>query len=149
MTTNLKVLLSAAGAAALGVALFVFFPANSDLRDPGNARFAQDDSRDPHSSRFAQGSGLYGDPDERDPANARFAQDDARDPHTTRFAHAKVDVRDPVSPQGNYWDRHTTRFTYTNSDARDPANAGLAQDDNRDLHLSRFVVGVVVERTPG
>ena len=51
-----------------------------------------------------------------------FAQDDARDPHTTRFAHA-------------------------NPDARDPANARFAQDGNRDLHNSRFVVGVVLVRS--
>jgi hypothetical protein len=149
MTTNLKVLRSAAGAAVMGVALFVFVPANPDLRDLSDARFTQDDSRDPHSSRFAQGSGQYGDPDERDPANSRFAQDDARDPHTTRFAHAKLDGRDRAFAQGGNRDPHTTRFTFTASDARDPANARLAQDDNRDPHLSRFVVGVVVERTPG
>ena len=105
MTTNLKALMSAAGAVVMGLALFLFVPANPDLRGLSDARFTQDDSRDPHSSRFAQAN-----PDTRDTEKARFAQDDVRDPHTTRFAYARVDVRDPASAQGDNWDPHNSRF---------------------------------------
>ena len=67
MTSSLKVLMSAIAGAAIAIALFVSVPANSDSRDPANARFAQDDLREPHNSRFAQAN-----QDVREPTNAKL-----------------------------------------------------------------------------
>ena len=125
----------------MAVALFVSVPANPDLRDLSNARFAQDDSRDPHTAASRRPTQIPATP--KRPGSLR----------TTRVIRTLPASRMPEWTYpvctGRQRDPHTTRFTYTNSDARDPANARFAQDDNRDPHNSRFVVGVVVERTPG
>ena len=73
MKSTLKLSLAAAAGSAIAFVLFVSVPVNPDLRDPANARFAQDESRAPDNGRFAQGSGLYGDPDKRDQHHQRLA----------------------------------------------------------------------------
>ena len=90
MKSTLKLSLAAAAGSAIAFVLFVSVPVNPDLRDPANARFAQDESRAPDNGRFAQAN-----PDARDPANARFVQVYSRDPHNSRFAQGSGLYGDP------------------------------------------------------